>query len=519
MTAPGTESNQNSLASQEPSGADWVHPGLLDSPGPDGGWILNASAQTRRLRKWIAPGAALAVLGLAYLGLDATGGPQTPMAENGQGGPAEPPVAEAIAQMGSFVSLSLRAELPLEQRGPVFHPDEGMIDLRIGRGQTFYEALAQRGAAHEDIMALVEACRPFRKLTRVRAGEVFRVHIAPDGGLRALGFDLDEESYVTWVRQGDSYVREDGTYPVEYRIKGVGGTIRSSLYASLQEQDAPLALASKMNDILGWDLDFSRDLREGDTFRIVYEEVWKENQLVRTGSILALEIVNRGDSKRAFRYTNDEGRPGYFDPDGKNLQKQLMRAPLNYSRISSKFTYRRFHPVLKKWMPHLGVDYAAPLGTPIRAAGDGVVLQASRKKGNGRYVQIRHTNREYETYYLHMSRFAKGIRKGAKVSQGQVIGYVGATGYATGPHLDFRVKRSGKFVNPRTLKLPAADPISAEHRERYAAQTRIYALALDDLAVGDGPVNLPPLALVEPPAWNPVEFAATHLPESIRSQQ
>jgi murein DD-endopeptidase MepM/ murein hydrolase activator NlpD len=333
-----------------------------------------------------------------------------------------------------------------------------------------------------------------------------------------VGFDLDEESFVTWVREGDSYARHDGTYPVERKIKGIGGTIEISLYASLQDLDAPLALAAKLNDILGWDVDFSRDLRKGDTFRIIYEEVWKDGELIRTGNIEAAELVNRGRVRRAVRFTDAEDSPGYYDPDGNNLQKQLMRAPVEYSRISSGFSYNRFHPVLKRWMPHLGVDYAAPLGTPIRAAGNGTVVAATRKKGNGRYVQIRHTNREYETFYLHLSRFADGVRKGTAVKQGQVIGYVGATGYATGPHLDYRVKKGGRFVNPRKLKLPAAAPVPEELRVEFAAEVSRSDLALSAVTTGP-PSEVPTHAVLRPPAWDAQDFATAELPAAVRASR
>ena len=230
----------------------------------------------------------------------------------------------------------------------------------------------------------------------------------------------------------------------------------------MQASGAPLQLAPKMNDVFGWEIDFNRDLRPGDTFRVVYEEVWKNGRFLRTGPILAAECTNRGHAHRAYRFDDS----GYFDADGRNLQKQLMRAPLEYSRISSNFTYRRLHPVLKRYMPHLGVDYAAPVGTPVWAAGDGVITEIGRKSGNGRYIRIRHKNQEYQSWYLHLSRFAKGMRKGTQVRQGQVIGFVGATGYATGPHLDFRIQRNGSWVNPRTLKLPAANPVSGATARR-----------------------------------------------------
>jgi len=444
-----------------------------------------------------------------------------PLPQNGMGGPAERPLPslEPMLNLGlhnSLVKSPTCNLLPIEELGPTSQADSGPVDMVIARGQTFYEALVARQVGHEDIMALVKACKSFRNLKKVRAGELFRIDIDPDGGLEALGFDLDEESYVTWIREGDTYQRQDGTYPVEKKLKATCGTINNSLYASLQTLGAPLTLAPKMNDILGWDLDFNRDLRKGDTFRILYEEVYKDGKLLRTGSILSAEIVNRGTKRQAFYFTTEDGRSHYYDAGGNNLQKQLMRAPLEYSRISSKFSYRRFHPVLKRWMPHLGVDYAAPLGTPVRAGGDGVVVARTSKKGNGRYIQIRHTNAEYETYYLHLSRYAKGIGKGSQVTQGQIIGYVGATGYATGPHLDYRVKRNGKFVNPRSLKLPAAKPVNKDLLASFQGQTKVYLSVMSGLAGNSEPLEIPPLRLDMTEIWSGPELSTAQLPMAIR---
>ncbi|MBU2503240.1 peptidoglycan DD-metalloendopeptidase family protein [bacterium] len=481
----------------------------------------------------VAVGTGLVVIGIGLLNST----PPEPPPENGQGGPSEmlvgslPPSpagdvdlsrepgapGSAQAWLADFQEDGLLARgLPTAQLGPLNRDEPGRVEMVIGKRETFYDALSARGVPHGDIMALVKACKPFRNLTKVKSGDVFRIQLDSDGGLRALGFDLDLESHVTWVRSGDSYDRVDGTYPVERRTRGVAGTIQLSLYASLLELDAPLALAAKMNDIMGWDIDFKRDLRKGDTFRIIYEEVWKDGELVRTGAVEALEIVNRGRTRRAYRFSTADGRPGYFDDEGKNLQKQLMRAPLEYSRISSDFSYRRFHPVLKKWMPHLGVDYAAPLGTPIRAGGDGVVVAATVKKGNGRYVHIRHNNSEYETYYLHLANFAKGIKAGAKVRQGEVIGYVGATGYATGPHLDYRVKRNGEFVNPRLLKLPAAHPVSGDMMADFHELTGRYSRLLAELDLG----STADLALAAPVGGStgPGELLASRqLPQWVRA--
>ncbi|MBM4130334.1 peptidase M24 [bacterium] len=387
--------------------------------------------------------------------------------------------------------------------------------LRIARGQNFYDALVARGADHDDILELVKACKPFRNLRAVKAGEVFRVAIDAGGRLQTLGFDLDEESYVTWIREGETYVREDGTYPVQRRYRGVHGTVEGSLIGSLERVGAPAALAPKLADVLGWDIDFRRDLREGDTFRILYEEVWRDDRLVRTGAIQAVELTSRGKPRRAFLFDDDQGDPAYFDETGGSRQKSLLRAPLQYSRISSEFSYRRFHPVLGKMMPHLGIDYAAPLGTPVKAAGDGVVLAASAKGGNGKYVHIRHANKNLETYYLHLSKFGKGVKSGARVRQGQVIGYVGATGYATGPHLDYRIKMDGKFVNPRTIKAPAAESLAGARRDRFRGHAAQLAATLAVLPPAAA-TPVPTLYAGTPPAWLGASLAAAELPLAVR---
>ncbi|MBU8922815.1 MAG: M23 family metallopeptidase [Bacteroidales bacterium] len=184
------------------------------------------------------------------------------------------------------------------------------------------------------------------------------------------------------------------------------------------------------------------------------------------GKILSAEFNTSGESHYAFLFESQDGFPDYFDEKGKSLRKQLLRAPLSYSRISSSYSHRRLHPVLHTYRPHLGIDYAAPTGTPVMTTGDGTIMTASRTRANGNYIKVKH-NRNYISYYLHLSKFAKGIKAGVKVLQGQVIGYVGATGIATGPHLDYRVKKNGKFVNPLRLKLPPAKPVQADKMEEY----------------------------------------------------
>jgi murein DD-endopeptidase MepM/ murein hydrolase activator NlpD len=390
-------------------------------------------------------------------------------------------------------------------------------EVRIARNQTLHGALLEQGISHEDIMSLVKAVKPFRDLQKVKLGEIFRVELDADGRLQSLAFDFEIESWVRYQRHGAAWQQELGSYPVERRVCGVSGIINRSLFDSLAEAGAPSDLGPKMTDVLGWDLDFERDIKRGDTFRVIYEEVWKGGEFVRTGPILACSLNNAGRPLAVYQFTSADGTPTYFDANGRSLQKGLQRAPLNYSRISSNFSYSRLHPVHNRVMPHMGVDYAAPIGTPVWAAGDGVIAEMGTQSGAGRYIRIAHTNRDYETMYLHFSRFAKGMQKGRHVRQGEVIGYVGASGWATGPHLDFRVKVKGRFVNPRSVKLPAGTPVPAGDRESFDELRDLFAWAMDEMPVACGPTVLPALTPMSVPNWDAEAFAASNIPSSVRA--
>ena len=419
------------------------------------------------------------------------------------------PVAEVAVDMAPPAS-NRPDPLPANQLGRV-------REVRIARNQTLHGALLDQGISHEDIMGLVKAVKPFRDLEKVKSGEIFRIELDPAGRLQSLAFDFEIESWVRYERRGATFAQELGSYPVERRVCGVSGIINRSLFDSLADAGAPSDLGPKMTDVLGWDLDFERDIKRGDTFRVLYEEVWKSGEFVRTGPILACSLNNAGRPIAVYQFVSADGTPTYFDATGKSLQKGLERAPLNYSRISSNFSYSRLHPVNKRVMPHMGVDYAAPIGTPVWAAGDGVIAEIGTQGGAGRYVRIAHTNREFETMYLHFSKFAKGMKKGRHVRQGEVIGYVGASGWATGPHLDFRVKQKGRFVDPRKVKLPAGNPIPAGDREAFDELRDLFAWAMDELPVASGPTVLPALAPMSVPNWDAEAFAAACIPASVRA--
>lgn len=233
-----------------------------------------------------------------------------------------------------------------------------------------------------------------------------------------------------------------------------------------------------MANIFGYDIDFAQDLRTGDEFELVYEEKTVDGKTIGTGNILSARFTNRGKVYTAIRYTDKQGNTNYYDADGASLRKAFIRTPVDFARISSRFSNGRKHPILNKIRAHKGVDYAAPRGTPIKAAGDGRVTLAGRKGGYGNTVVIKHGQR-YQTLYAHMQGFAKGVRAGSTVKQGQIIGYIGTTGLSTGPHLHYEFQVNGVHVDPLSQKLPTADPIHASEKQRFFQQSKPLLAKLD----------------------------------------
>ena len=249
------------------------------------------------------------------------------------------------------------------------------------------------------------------------------------------------------------------TVPYKVEVSRIEGQIALSLFTAVESIGEGPELAMKLADIFAWEIDFIRDIRSGDSFSAIVEKRYYKGKFRDYGRILAARFVNNGEEHEGFFYENAKGRPGYYNAEGKNLRKAFLKVPLSFTRISSRFSWNRLHPVLHIYRPHLGVDYAAPTGTPVKAIGDAVVVSAGWNRGGGRTVHLRHIN-GYQSKYLHLSRFGRGIKKGAEVKQGQVIGYVGSSGLATGPHLDFRVMKGGKYINPTAMKNPRADSLT-----------------------------------------------------------
>lgn len=341
---------------------------------------------------------------------------------------------------------------------------------QVRRGDTVAALLARLGADDpEALKALVasrEAAAAFRQLV---PGRTVHARVADDGRLLALRYRYGD-SVLAAERRGEDFSVHEKPAPLERRVLLASGEIRGSLFAATDAAKLSDAIAIQIADIFSTDIDFHRDLRKGDRFAVLYEMWYDGGEPARTGRVLAAEFVNQGKTYRAVWFEHEGGR-GYYTPEGKNIRKAFLRSPLEFSRITSGFTHSRFHPILKQWRAHRGIDYGAPHGTRVKATGDGIVEFAGRDGAYGNLIVLRHQSK-YTTWYAHLSGFAKGIRKGARVAQGEVIGYVGATGLATGPHLHYEFRINGVHHDPLRVVLPSAPPIAPAQKPAFAAATR-----------------------------------------------
>jgi murein DD-endopeptidase MepM/ murein hydrolase activator NlpD len=359
----------------------------------------------------------------------------------------------------------------------------------IERNSTLFDELREAGVSAFDIDTMTRETAKSFDWRKIRPGQSFDVFMTSAGDLDSLLLYTSTQDYVR-VRYDDSgehFVAQlrQVPYTVGYRI--THGTIENSIFASLDDQGAETSLATSLDDIFGWTVDFAKDLQRGDEYVLLYEVRTYETGHTVVGDVLAARVVNEGKEYDAVRFTPEDGQVGYYNVDGSSMQKAMRRAPLKFTHITSAFSKRRFHPIEKVFKPHFGTDYGAPIGTPVYATGDGLIVAAHFQTGNGNYVKIRHS-RNYDTYYLHLSGFAKGIRSGTRVSEGQCIGFVGMTGYATGPHVCYRIMKNNQWVNPKSLDLPARDPIKANDIVRFNSVRDAYMSSIA-AALMDGADN------------------------------
>ena len=344
--------------------------------------------------------------------------------------------------------------------------DDAMQRVEVRNGDSLYRIFGRNGLSQGDLLDLLASGTEGKKLKRLRPGQAVSFQLGPGGGIAEFHHAVDELTTVRFTRSEDGFASRVVTRDYDRNVAVKGGVIRSSLFAAAD--GIPEQVVHEFVSVLEWDIDFSRDLLPGDSFSLLYEELSVDGRRVRSGDVLALEFRSQRAGKpiRAFRYTDADGETDYFTPDGQSLRRAFTRNPLRFTRISSRFSKSRLHPKLRVWRAHRGVDYAASRGTRVRATGDGRVSSVGRKGGYGKTIVLTH-GRGHTTLYAHLSGYAKGIRKGARVRQGQLIGYVGSTGLATGPHLHYEFRIDGVHRDPLTVALPRTAPLDKDEMKRF----------------------------------------------------
>ena len=341
---------------------------------------------------------------------------------------------------------------------------------RFGRGDTVSDLLARLGVNDQDARAFLLQARRDASLRLLRPGTTVQAHTKDDGTLLSLRYITDKGRLIGYDKQSADFRAFDQQLSLVPQQQMKSGEIRSSLFAAADAAGLSDNVAIQLADIFSGDIDFHRDLRRGDKFTVIYEMFYHQGRAIKSGRVLAAEFTNQGKDYRAIWYQDEDGKGSYYTPDGKSLRKAFLRSPLEFSRISSGFAMR-FHPILHKWRTHKGVDYAAPIGTHVKATADGTVEFAGTERGYGNIVILKHHG-GFSTRYAHLSSITRGLHRGSRVSQGDIIGHVGQTGWATGPHLHYEFRYHDQVRNPLTVALPEALPIPAQ---QMAAFTRASA--------------------------------------------
>lgn len=356
----------------------------------------------------------------------------------------------AIFLIVSFLVIRSNLNIGVEKEDLPGKKSYQEISGTVKKGETLFDIFKKYKLGVEDLFKLKEASANIHRLRDIYPGQPYKIIIDDDNRINSFIYWINDDSVLNICRTESGFYAEKKDIEYEKRILHLGGVIKDNLISSVGNGRESMTLAHQLSDIFAWDIDFATDLRNGDTFKVVAEGFYLNGEFRKYGNILSAEFVNNGETYRAYRFEHD-GNIDYYDDEGKSLRRVFLKAPLSFRRVSSGFSENRFHPVLKIYRPHHGLDYATPAGTPVSAIGDGTVIFAGKKGQYGNLVIIKHPN-GYKTYYGHLSRFGSGIKRGIKVKQGQVIGYVGSTGLATGPHLHYEMRVNNRPVNPVTVK-------------------------------------------------------------------
>jgi len=417
--------------------------------------------------QWFAVGLGIPLVGVALLNGLGSSDPKSPVPDTPAMTatvPAEPLAVEPIDPQEPVLSTPASIETAKPE------PQFDKLVLTVGRGDTMEKLFRKNKLNLGHLMAIAKLDEAKQRFRKIKPGDIFEV-THDEGQLLSMYSELDLTSALKIERQEADFVAELIERPVEIRKRYAYGVINTSLFDSAAEAGLSDKVIMNVAGIFAWDVDFVLDIRGGDDYYIQYEEIWQDGEFVTEGEIIAAEFNNNGRSIRAIRFKDDNDRTDYFTPTGDSVRKEFLRNPVDFTRISSNFNPNRRHPILNTIRAHRGVDYAAPRGTPIKASGDGKVIFRGTKSGYGKAVILQHGG-NITTLYAHMSGFAAKARIGSRVRQGQTIGYVGATGLATANHLHYEYRLSGVHRNPRTVKLPDAEPIADEYRAQFMASAK-----------------------------------------------
>lgn len=353
------------------------------------------------------------------------------------------------------------------------------LEGKVKSGQSLDNIFRGAGVRASESLSFSRALKPVFDPRNAQPGDAFMLLLDPSDQIFEFTYERSPVEIYSASKKGDGWDVVKLETKIDRRRNHLIGKVSGSLYESIIKAGGDADLIMAFADLFAWDIDFSRETREGDEFRLIYEKLFVRGELIGNGRVLAASYKGAAGSFEAI-YFKSESSDGYYNPDGQSVRKSFLRSPLNFTRISSKFSRARKHPVLNVVRPHSGVDYAAPTGTSVWSVADGTVKYAGWKGQAGKTVIISHAN-GYESYYNHLSRFPKGIRRGAKVKQGQVIGYVGSTGLATGPHLDFRIKKNGKWVDPLKEKYRPGPPVAKADKEEFRTLAEQWTARLNEL--------------------------------------
>lgn len=384
-----------------------------------------------------------------------------------------------LEHTGKLSSLAANVKVPVLPAPKLTNaiPIEEEFPHKVKRNVPLYTHLMELEVPSIDVIEMVKASKPVRNLSYLMPGTRFQIIKDKEGNLAKATFRFSPVEKLVVTKKDQKWAAEKVLEKVDIKNVSFVGHVESTLWESALEAQMDPYLIFAMAEIFGWEVDFNREVQSGDYWRITAEQKFVKGQPVGWGDVLASEYVNQGKVHTAVLYREGDEEIGYYSLEGENLRKMFLKSPLKFGRITSRFNRRRFHPKLRITRPHNGVDYGAPIGTPVRSVANGVIMSAGYRGGGGKVVKVRH-NSTYQTAYKHLSRYGKGIRSGTKVRQGQIIAYTGNTGLSTGPHLHYEFYKHGRFVDPLRQDFPSAEPIAKELKAKFTQQAKVLMATL-----------------------------------------